>query len=60
MPGMFLTAAAADLSTVITGDMLMGVLDQIVGLLPVVLPVMITFIGLRKGIGFVRGILQGA
>jgi len=59
MPAMFLTAAS-DLSTVITGDMLMGVLDQIVALLPVVLPVMITFIGLRKGISFVRGILQGA
>ena len=59
MPTM-LTATAADLSTIITGEMLSGVLDQIIGLLPVVLPVMITFIGLRKGIGFVRGILQGA
>ncbi len=55
-----LTASAADLSQIVTGDMLGGVLDQIVGLLPVVLPVMITFIGLRKGISFVRGILQGA
>lgn len=52
--------ATTDLSTIITGEMLGGVLNQIIGLLPVVLPVMITFIGLRKGISFVRGILQGA
>jgi len=49
-----------DLSTVVTGDMMNGVLDQIVGLLPVVMPVLVGFIGLRKGIAFVRSILHSA
>ena len=49
-----------DLSLVITGDMMNGVLDQIVGLLPVVMPVLVGFIGLRKGIAFVRSILHSA
>ena len=35
--------------TIITNDMLSGVLNEIVGLLPVCIPVMITFIALRKG-----------
>ena len=54
------TIMTAGLSSIVTADMLGGVLDEIVGLLPVVLPVMIGFIALRKGISFVRGILQGA
>ena len=48
------------LKTIITGEMLSGVLDEITGLLPVVLPVMITFIALRKGIAFVQSILHSA
>lgn len=48
------------LVSVITPEMLSGVLDEVVGLLPVVVPVMIGFIALRKGISFVRGILQSA
>lgn len=48
------------LSTVVTEDLLSGVLDEIVGLLPVVIPVMIGFIALRKGIGFVQSILHSA
>lgn len=35
-------------------------MDEILGLLPVVLPVMIGFISLRKGIGFVTGMLHSA
>lgn len=49
-----------DLSTVITANVMNGVLDQIVGLLPVVMPVLVGFIGLRKGIAFVRSILHSA
>lgn len=49
-----------DLSNVITANMMNGVLDQIVGLLPVVMPVLVGFIGLRKGIAFVRSILHSA
>lgn len=51
---------ASNLAEVVTADMLNGVLDQIIGLLPVVLPVMIGFIALRKGIGFIQGILHSA
>ena len=57
---MLLTAAGTDLSSIVTADMLQGVLSQVVGLLPVVLPVMIGFIGLRKGISFVQGVLHSA
>jgi len=48
------------LSSVITGEMLNGVLDEIVGLLPVCIPVMIGFIGLRKGIAFIQRVLRSA
>ena len=60
MPVMFLTTTAADLSSIVTADMVGGVLNQIMGLLPVVLPAMITFLGIRKGISFVMGMLHSA
>ena len=52
--------AATGLSAVVTADMLSGVLDEIVALLPVAIPVMIGFIALRKGISFLQGILRSA
>lgn len=51
---------AAMLGDIVTGAMLNGVLDQIIDLLPVVLPVMITFVGLRKGISFIMSMLHSA
>lgn len=51
---------ATGLSTIVTADMLGGVLDEVVALLPVCIPVMIGFIALRKGIGFIQGILHSA
>lgn len=48
------------LSTVITASMLNGVLEEIVGLLPVVIPVMVGFIALRKGIAFIQSVLHSA
>lgn len=48
------------LESIITADMLGGVLDEITGLLPVVIPVMIGFIALRKGIAFLQGVLHSA
>ncbi len=48
------------LSKVVTEDMLQGVLSEIIALLPVVIPVMIGFIAIRKGIGFVQSILHSA
>lgn len=55
-----IAAGATTLSTVVTAEMMGGVLDEVIGLLPVAMPVMITFIGLRKGISFVQGILHSA
>lgn len=49
-----------NLSEVVTAGMMNGVLDQVIGLLPVVIPVMIGFIALRKGISFIQGILHSA
>jgi len=48
------------LADIITADMMGGVLDEVVALLPVCIPVMIGFIALRKGISFVQGILHSA
>lgn len=61
MPLVFLSVDAGSvLSKVVTSNMLSGVLDEVIGVLPVCIPVMITFIGLRKGISFVQGILHSA
>lgn len=48
------------LQTVVTSDLVGGVLDEVIGLLPVMIPAMISFLALRKGISFVRGILESA
>lgn len=48
------------LAGVVTNSMLSGVLNEVIGLLPVTVPVMITFIGLRKGISFIQSILHSA
>lgn len=50
----------AVLSKVVTADMLSGVLSEITSLLPIVIPVMIGFIAIRKGIAFVQHILHAA
>ncbi len=52
--------AATTLSTVVTADLLGGVFDEIVALLPVCIPVMVGFIAIRKGIGFVKSTLHSA
>lgn len=61
MPIMLLgTTTTNTVSSVVTADMLGGVLNEVIALLPTVIPVMISFIALRKGIAFVRNILQSA
>ena len=57
---MLLAEKSPVLKTVVTADVVGGVMDEIVGLLPVILPVMIGFIALRKGISFVLGLLHSA
>lgn len=55
-----ITTAATVLDKVITSTMLEGVLAEITAVLPTVLPVMITFLAIRKGISFVIGMLRSA
>lgn len=54
------TSASTTLSSIVTADMLNGVLDEIIGLLPVIFPVMIGFVAIRKGISFVLNMLHSA
>ncbi len=48
------------LKTIVTAEMLSGVLGEITGLLPIIIPVMISFIAVRKGIAFLQSILHSA
>lgn len=48
------------LNTIVTAEMLEGVLTEVTGLLPVVIPVMIGFMAIRKGISFLQRILHSA
>ena len=48
------------LTSIVTAELLNGVLDEIVGVLPVVIPVMVSFIALRKGISFISSVLHSA
>ena len=53
-------ASATVLSALVTADMVGGVLDEVVALLPVILPAAIGFIAIRKGVSFVLGMLRSA
>jgi hypothetical protein len=44
----------------LTGVDLSAVLDEVVNLVPTVLPTIIGFIAFRKGLSFVKGALKGA
>ena len=48
------------LAGIVTSNMLQGVLNEIINLLPIVIPVMIGFIAIRKGIGFLQSVLHSA
>lgn len=48
------------LKNIVTTELCSGVLDEIVAMLPVVIPVMVGFIALRKGISFLEGVLRSA
>lgn len=54
------TAATSILGDVITSSLLSGVFDEIVALIPTVLPVLVGFLAVRKGISFVLGMLRSA
>lgn len=52
--------STVDLSSIITADTLSGLFDQIVAMLPIVIPVTLGFLGIRKAISFVMGMIQSA
>lgn len=54
------TSGTSVLSQVVTAEMMGGALDEVIALLPVAIPVMIGFIGVRKGISFLRSVLASA
>lgn len=49
-----------DWTTALTGVDLAGVMDGIVTLVPIVLPIVVGFIALRKGLAFLKGSLKSA
>ena len=52
--------SASVLSSIVTADMMNGVLNEVVGILPVCIPTMVGFTGLRKAISFLQGVLHSA
>ena len=54
------SSITSQVGTAITGTDLTGILNEVIGLLPIVLPVVIGFIGVRKGISFLIGSLRRA
>lgn len=54
------TTTSGQIASVVTSGMMQGVLDEVIALLPVCIPVMISFIGLRKGISFIQSVLHSA
>lgn len=44
----------------LTGVDMTVIMDEVIALIPVVLPVVVGFIGLRKGISFLKSSLRGA
>ena len=54
---------ALDASTMfsgVTADSFNGVLNEVVALVPIVLPAVIGFLAFRKGWGFIKSAIKGA
>lgn len=51
---------ATVLDKTIQTEMVQGVLNEVVAIIPTVIPVAISFIAIRKGISFVLGLLRSA
>ena len=51
---------SAVVAGVVTSAMLQGVQQEIVGMIPVILPVAITILGIRKAISFLFGTMRSA
>lgn len=61
MPFMLATASTANtVASALSGVDLTTILQETISLLPVVLPLIVTFIGIRKAISFLTGALHSA
>lgn len=60
MPQIQTVLADTVLDKTITSTMVNGVLDEVVAVIPIIVPVAISFIAIRKGISFVLGMLRSA
>ncbi len=60
MPQIQTILADTVLDQTITSTMVNGVLDEVVAVIPIIVPVAISFIAIRKGISFVLGMLRSA
>ena len=45
---------------IVTAQMVSGVLSEVKGMLPVLVPALVSFIALRKGISFLQSVLHSA
>lgn len=54
------TSNVAGAFSSITSDMINGLFDGIIALLPMLLPALVGWIGIKKGIGFLMGTLRSA
>ena len=55
-----LAAASTGLFSSVTSDLLMGVFDSVTDVIPIVVPVVIAFIGFRKAWSFLVSQVAGA
>lgn len=55
-----LEAAASNMFSGVTSASFNGVLDQVVALVPIVLPAVIGFLAFRKGWSFIKSAVSGA
>ena len=60
MPVIHSINAATVLDQTITSSMVGGVLNEVVAVIPTIIPVAISFIAICKGISFVLGMLRSA
>lgn len=54
------STASSHVYDIVTADMMQGVLSEVLGMLPVVIPVTIGFIAVRKGLAFLFQSLRKA
>lgn len=60
MPLLNAVSSTTYLSGVVTSDMVNGVFNEILALLPILLPCVVGFAGIRKGISFIKSVINGA